>query len=109
MILIKLESTYEHQVAKSLDENSVKWEKPIKKFRYIDVLGKKHTYIPDFYLPEYDVYLDPKNDYLINRINPKLGYKDIDKIKWVCEQNNIKVIVLNSEQLSWNIISNLIS
>lgn len=43
--------------------------------------GIKHTYTPDFYLPEYNVYLDPKNDYLINNINPGLGFKDVDKIR----------------------------
>ena len=38
-----------------------------------------------------DVYLDPKNDYLIG--------KDSEKIKRVQEQNNITVLVLDRESL----------
>lgn len=62
---IKLDSQYELKVAQELDENLVKWERP-KYFIWEDFNGIKHRYYPDFYLPEYNVYLDPKNDYLIN-------------------------------------------
>ena len=41
-----------------------------------------------------DVYLDPKNDYLIG--------KDSEKIKRVQEQNNITVLVLDRESLDWD-------
>ena len=60
---------------------------------------KKHTYTPDLYLPDYNVYLDPKNDFLIENINPTLGYSDKDKINWVMEQNGVRVIILNKNQL----------
>jgi hypothetical protein len=61
--------------------------------------GIIHYYTPDFYLPEYDIYLDPKNDFLIENINPVLGYTDIDKIHQVELENNIKVLILNKDQL----------
>lgn len=48
--------------------------------------GKK--YFADFYLPEYDVYLDPKNEY-----KAKI---DKDKISEVMTQNNVKVYVILS-------------
>lgn len=107
---IYLDSSYELKVAKSLDKNKVRWERPVQFVYYEnnDMLNKQHTYTPDFYLPDYDVYLDPKNDFLINNENPALGYKDVDKIKWVEEYNNICVIVLNSEQLSWSVIKDII-
>lgn len=79
-----------------------------KALKYIDACNKIHNYIPDFYLPEYNVYLDPKNDFLINNVNPNLGFSDVDKINWVMQQNNVKVIILNKEQLTWHVIKTLI-
>jgi hypothetical protein len=55
-------------------------------------------------LPDFDVYLDPKNDYLINNVNPRFGITDIEKIKKVELQNNIKVFILNKDELTWDII-----
>lgn len=81
---VKLDSSYEVTVAKSLDFNSVKWQR-CTRFSYITPNGEQHYYTPDFYLPEYDIYLDPKNNFLINSINPVLGYKDSDKITWVMQ------------------------
>lgn len=103
---IKLDSSYEVSVAESLDSNCVKWERPGRFLYHFN--GVEHYYTPDFYLPEYNVYLDPKNDYLIDNINPRLGYKDLDKIKQVEKENNIKVIVLNKEHLDWESIKNLL-
>jgi hypothetical protein len=105
---VYLGSTYELKVAQSLDENGIKWIVP-KKINYVDPNGKKRTYSADFYLEEYNVYLDPKNDFLINNINPRLGFSDVEKIKLVENQNNIKVIILNNTQLSWDNIKNIIS
>ena len=90
-----LHSSYEVKVAESLDANGIKWERPEYLF-WIDSENIKHRYYPDFYLNDYDVYLDPKNDYLI--------IKDNDKINRVCEQNNVKVLILNEKQLLWEII-----
>lgn len=102
-------SSYEVITLRSLDDNGVRWVKPkYGTFKYIDLNGKKHSYTPDIYLPDYDVYLDPKNDFLIENENPALGYKDCDKIKWVCEQNGVKIIVLSKNQLSWEAIKTLI-
>lgn len=100
---VKLGSTYEVKLAKDLDANNIKWNIP-KRIKYFDLNNKLHYYSPDLYLPDYNIYLDPKNDFLINNINPRLGYKDSDKIKWVCEQNNIKVFILNKNQLTWKYI-----
>lgn len=105
---IKLDSSYEVAVAESLDTNNVLWER-CKRFPYYDNEHSLHYYTPDFYLPEYDVYLDPKNDYLIE--NGQLGftYTDKEKINWVCEQNNIVVLILDKHNLSWNKIKEKIS
>lgn len=103
---IKLDSSYELVVAKDLDKNNIRWERP-NRIKYV-FNGSDHYYTPDFYLIDYDVYLDPKNDFLIENINPGTGIKDVDKIKLVEEQNNIKVIILNKSQLTWEAIQALI-
>lgn len=103
---IKLDSSYEVMVAESLDFNNIKWERPGRFKYYVD--GKEHYYTPDFYLPDYDIYLDPKNDYLINNTNPHLGFIDCEKINWVEQQNNIKIFILNKDQLSWDYIKTLL-
>lgn len=103
----KFISSYEVEVAKSLDLHKIKWVQP-KRVPYKDPTGKLHYYTPDLYLPDYNIYLEPKNDYLINNVNPKLGYKDTDKIRWAEEYNKIKVLLLNKDQLTWEAISQLI-
>lgn len=90
---VVLHSSYETQVAKSLDENNIKWIRP-SPIKWLDKNDKEHRYYPDFYLIDYDVFLDPKNDYLI--------LKDAEKIKRVCEQNNIRVLILDKDNLLWN-------
>lgn len=102
-----LGSSYELAVVKDLDANGIIWE-TCQRFSYIDSSGIERTYTPDIYLPDYDVYLDPKNDFLINNINPSLGFTDQEKIKFVEEQNNISIFILNKNQLSWKQIKLLI-
>ena len=80
---IKLDSSYEVLLAEDFDKNNVRWIRPTRfLYRINDV---DHYYTPDFYLPDYDVYLDPKNDFLIENINPSLGYSDVEKIHLVEE------------------------
>ena len=95
---VVLDSSLEYKFALKLDELQIKWER-CGRFNYIDSNQKKHSYTPDFYLPEYDIYFDPKNDYLIEHINPALGFKDADKIHWVCAQNNIVVYILSEADI----------
>lgn len=102
-----LGSSYELKLAISLDENNIKWN-TCKKFNYVDKFGRNRTYQPDFYLEDYDLYLDPKNDFLINNINPALGFTDKEKIESVCEQNNIKVLILDKNQLDWKSITKIL-
>lgn len=95
---IWFDSEWEVRVAKSLDENQIVWTRPKTGFVWNE---NNNKYFPDFYLPTYDVYLDPKNDYLIE--------KDREKINRAMLQNNITVVVLNKNQLDWQIIKPLIS
>lgn len=75
---------------------------------WFDWRGKIHRYFPDFYLPDYDVYLDPKNDYLINNKSERFGITDVEKIRIVEIQNSVRILILNKEHLSWERIKSLI-
>jgi hypothetical protein len=102
-----LGSTYEFELVKDLERCDIEWN-TCKKFNYIDNKGKARTYTPDIYLPEYDIYLDPKNDYLIENVNPNLGFKDCEKIDCVMKQNNVIIHILNKSQLTWEYIKTLL-
>lgn len=93
-----LDSSYEFKLAKSLDDNNVKWIRP-KSLKWNDD-GQIRRYIPDFYLPDYDVYLDPKNDFLIK--------KDKRKIHLTEQFNDVTILVLNKNQLEWKFIKSLL-
>lgn len=95
---IWLESSYEYKVACELDTNNVNWKRPSAILYKIN--GKIKRYFPDFYLTEYNVYLDPKNSYLIE--------KDKPKIEAVMAQNDVKVIILDKDSLSWEKIGELV-
>lgn len=94
-----LDSSYELAVAKDLDKNGILWERP-KRIKYFDRQNIYHYYLSDFYLPQYNIYLDPKNSYLLT--------KDVDKIRLVSEQNHIKILMLSCDELGWNKIKDKI-
>ena len=53
-------------------------------FWWTDDKGNKRRYYPDFYLPEYKTYVDPKNKYLVQM--------DKYKITQVIKENGIRLI-----------------
>jgi len=60
--IVKLESSWEVVLAKRLDELNIEWIRP-EPVPWQDIKGRTHNYFPDFYLPKYDLFLDPKNTY----------------------------------------------
>ena len=93
--VVCLQSTYELRCSDILNELGIKWVRP-KALKYD---GK--NYFADFYLPEHDLYLDPKNNY-----KAKLDQTKIDKVK---EQNSISVFILLEEHLTHEYIKSLCS
>ncbi len=70
---ITMDSSWEVELAEFLDNNGIVWTRSRKLcLMYIDEDGCKRRYYPDFYLPEYDIYLDPKNKYLQEKDESKL-------------------------------------
>ena len=77
---VYLDSGWEFITAKFLDKISVKWERNKTRFKYINLQNKEATYCPDFYLSEYDTYLEVK------------GYEsELDKCKWKQFKNSLTI------------------
>lgn len=102
---IKLDSSYELAFVQDLDKNNIKWERPKPLMWEKD--GNTHRYYPDFFLPEYGIFVDTKNDYLINCINPRFGITDVEKIHLVEQQNNVKIYILDKNNLLWSSLAGL--
>lgn len=96
---VYLHSSYEVRVAESLDKSNIRWTRP-EPLWWVDADNIKHRYYPDFYLVDYNIFLDPKNSYL--------RVKDRDKIDRVAIQNNVIVLILDEEHLEWEKIMSII-
>jgi hypothetical protein len=70
--IVKLDSAWEEALAKRLDELDVSWERP-GAVKWIDSAGVTRNYFPDFYLNDYDIFLDPKNPYAIKAQQEKIN------------------------------------
>lgn len=66
-----LESSWEVKVAEYLDFHEIKWLRP-EPLQWRDSLGKDRLYYPDFYVPEWGIYLDPKNPYCMEQDREKM-------------------------------------
>lgn len=89
---INLQGTWELAIAKKLDQFSISWIKTKEKryiLEYIDDNKKSHSYNPDFYLKDYNCFLEIK------------GYwwgKDKRKMELVMQQNpNVKIKIIEKD------------
>jgi len=81
---ILLDSSWELELAKRLDELEIKWVRP-DPIPWVDEEGVTHNYFPDFYLEDYDLFLDPKNPQAI-----KVQKKKLDSL--LTQYKNIVII-----------------
>ena len=85
---VKMDSTWEVAMAEKLDELTIRWiRNDNMKLEYTTVRGRKQRYIPDFYLPDYDLYIEVKG-YWTDAARHKM--KDIE------ERNPGKILILES-------------
>lgn len=92
---VTLQSTYELLCSQILNSLEIKWIRP----SYLKYGSKK--YFPDFYLVDYNIYLDPKNDYLAK--------KDINKINEVILENNVVIHILTKDKINEEFIKTLVA
>lgn len=91
-----LRGNWELKIGQLLNENNINWIRKIY-LSYHDQSLCQRTYTPDFYLPEYNRYLEVK------------GYfSETDKLKLqaVIKENNIDLILIRQAEI--NDIDNLI-
>jgi hypothetical protein len=89
--IIILDSSWEEALAIRLDEININWIRPKEPFIYIDKNNKNRNYFPDFYLPDFDIFLDPKNPFC---------YKvQIDKIVCLEKQMSNLLILKDIESI----------
>lgn len=114
------QNSYERNMMGYLDENKIKWIRCKERFPYF-YEGKKHTYNPDLYLPDFDMYLELKG--FLRKKDPikfeqfpqdknlvLLEYEDLVKLGLkVFSPSNEKVAKENIDKTKWpyNIISTI--
>lgn len=82
---ITMDSAWEVEIAQWMDAHKIEWKRSRTiMFNWIDPIGAKRRYYPDFYLPAFNIYLDPKNKYLME--------KDRFKIEAVQRDHGITII-----------------
>lgn len=73
--IILLDSSWEEALAKRLDSLDIVWIRPKEPIKWIDKKKAERNYFPDFYLPDHNLYLDPKN--------PAAFAQQAEKVKWL--------------------------
>jgi hypothetical protein len=83
---IYMDSSWEVDMAKLFDDKKVMWIREPRKMTlfWTDLEGRKRRYHPDFFLPKYNLYIDVKNKYLLQ--------KDDYKLKQVIKENKVSLI-----------------
>ena len=84
-----LESSWERKLANEFDILGINWGRPKDPFIWFDQNQKRRRYYPDFYLKDFDTYLDPKNICLYKR--------DTEKLLYITNHCNIQLLVLVEE------------
>ena len=96
--IVNLDSSYERTLAKMFDKHKIKWIRP-KPLIWIDKENVQHHYFPDFYLEDYNVYLDPKNDYCFKVQKEKIYY---------VKTHYSNCYFLTKDQLTWEFVNKLL-
>lgn len=89
--VVKLDSSWEEELAKRLDYLNIEWIRP-NPIKWIDKNNTERNYFPDFYLPKYDMYLDPKNPAAYKQQNEKVTWlkNNVKNLKFLLTINEIK-------------------
>lgn len=85
---IVMDSTWEAALAVLLDKLEIKWDRGDHLvFEYRTPRGRKRKYIPDFYLPDHDIYVEVKG-YWTDAARLKVA--DVE------QRHGIKLLILES-------------
>ena len=85
---VSMDSTWEAALARKLDDLKVRWVRDRSlRLGYLTRGRRKRVYIPDFYLPDHDLYIEVKG-YWTDAARHKM--------KSVLERNDVRIIILES-------------
>lgn len=77
---ISVDGTWELAVAKYFDEQCLVWSRNTKRFPYTDMNGKLRHYTPDFWVENWNTYIEVK------------GYEtELDRCKWASFPHKLQV------------------
>ena len=86
--IVSMDSTWEVAFARRLDALEIRWiRNPSLKLKYTTRGRRARNYIPDFYLPDHDIYIEVKG-YWTDAARHKM--KDVQK------RNSVRIIILES-------------
>lgn len=86
--MFTFDSSWEDALADRLDDLDIRWIRPDPVYWY-DSFGKRRSYFPDFYLIDFDIYIDPKNEFVRKKQEEKL--ENVSTF--------LNLIILNSKRL----------
>lgn len=98
---LTLKSSFEVSCAEILESENVNYEYESLRVCY-DVNGENHTYIPDFYIPQYNLIIEVKPAYLVDDI-----YNQAKMI--ACKLNNYNFIFVTENELKNNSLSEILT
>jgi hypothetical protein len=85
-VVISVDGSWELRCCIYLDSINVTWERNLKRFEYINLSGNTSKYTPDFYVKDWDSYIEIK------------GYEtDLDRCKW--KQFKYNLLIWNKQKL----------
>ena len=85
---VSMDSTWEAALARKLDDLKIRWVRDRSlRLGYLTRGRRKRVYIPDFYLPDHDLYIEVKG-YWTDAARHKM--------KSVLERNDVRIIILES-------------
>ena len=92
--IVKLLGSYEVRFVKVLDRLKLDWQShgEYPSLPWYDETGKSHRYMPDFYVPAWNLYIETKG-----------WYRDEDKAKMQCvarDNPGVTVIVIGKDALA---------
>jgi len=85
------DSMWEVYLAQRLDVLGVRYDRPTEGLPYIGQDGREHNYYPDFWLPDYNTYIEVKNMFLFEN-DPKnlILRKTRNDIIWVTSESQCR-------------------
>jgi hypothetical protein len=83
--VVKIQGSWEEKLVKFLDDNNINWNRNRVGYKYL-FENKEHLYFPDFYLMDYEIYVEVK------------GYEtDRDREKW--KQFPFKLHIVKKQEI----------